>query len=260
MWSHLKELYRYRDLLLSLALRDIKVRYRQTALGIAWAVLQPLAFMLIFTLVFEKFGKISSDGAPYPVFSYAGLLPWTFFATELSLAVSSIANHMSLVKKMYFPREVFPLAIILAAVVDFLISGALFVGLAVLFHVPVSWHWLWLAWPIAVELMALAGLALFLSAANVFFRDVKYIVPVTVQLGMFACPIIYSVSAIPARWRSLYLLNPMAVVIDSFRQVVFQQQLAGTLHLWIATAVSAALLVGAFTLFKRMEARFADAI
>ena len=260
MWAHFQELYQYRDLLLSLALRDIKVRYRQTWLGIAWAVLQPLAFMLIFTLVFSKFGKVSSDGIPYPVFSYLGLLPWTFFATALSLSVSSIGNHISLVKKMYFPREVFPLSITLACLVDFLVAFALFVGLALLFHIPITWHWLWLLWPVAIEVMLIVGLGLLTSAANVFFRDIKYIVPVAIQLGMFASPVIYSVSAIPAHLRPWYLLNPMAVVIDGFRQVTLHNHLAGTGHLWLGTGIAAAGLVLSYIFFKQVEGDFADAI
>ena len=260
MLAHFKELYRYRDLLWSLTLRDIKVRYRQTLLGVAWAVLQPVAFMAIFTLVFAKFGKVSSDGAPYPVFSYAGFLPWTFFASALTLSVTSIANHMSLVKKMYFPREVFPLSIALACFVDFLIASTLFVGLAFLYHVPVTWRWIWLAWPVAIEFMLIVGIAMLVSSANVFFRDIKYLVPVGIQLGMFACPVIYSVSAIPARLRGWYLLNPMAVVIDSFRQVVFQQRFSQIGYLWMGTAIAAVCLAVSYLFFKNIEERFADAI
>ena len=146
MVAHLKELYRYRDLLFSLALRDIKVRYRQTFLGVAWAVLQPLAFMLIFTLVFSKFGKISSDGMPYPVFSYTGLVPWTFFATSLALSANSVAVNMNLVKKIYFPREVFPFGVIIAGLADFFIASTLVVGLMLIYKVPASTQLIWLPW------------------------------------------------------------------------------------------------------------------
>src|SRR3989338_7239634 len=150
MLSHLRELYRYRDLLVSLVQRDIKVRYRQTVLGVAWAILQPLAFMLIFTLIFAKFGKVSSDGTPYPLFSYTGLVPWTFFATTLSLAVNSIGANMSLVKKIFFPREVFPLGVILGCFVDFLIAFTLVAGLLLLYRVPVSPTLMWLPWLVAL--------------------------------------------------------------------------------------------------------------
>ena len=260
MLAHFKELYRYRDLLWSLASRDIKVRYRQTWLGVAWAVLQPLSFMLIFTLVFAKFGKVPSDGVPYPVFSYLGLLPWTFFATALSLSVSSIGNHMSLVKKMYFPREVFPLSITLACLVDLAISSLLLIGLALFFKVSISWFWLWLLWPLAIEIMLIVALGLLLSAGNVFFRDVKYIVPVATQLGLFACPIIYSVSVIPAHLRQWYLLNPMAVVIYSFRQIALHHQLPEFPYLIIGTFLTAAGMLIAYSIFKNAEGAFADAI
>ena len=260
MWTDLKELYRFRDLLMSLAIRDIKVRYRQTLLGVAWALLQPLAFMAIFTLVFAKFGKVSSDGTPYPVFSYAGLLPWIFFATALTLSGTSIMNHMSMVKKMYFPREVFPLSITLACFVDFLVAAALFVGLAFLFHVPVTWHWVWLLWPIAIEVMLIIGLGLLTSATNVFFRDIKYIVPVAIQLGMFVCPVIYSVTAIPEHLRPWYLLNPMAVVIDSFRHVTLHNHFPDMGHLWLGTGIAAVGLVLSYIFFKHIEGQFADVI
>ncbi len=260
MVEHLKELYKFRDLLLSLAIRDIKVRYRQTWLGIAWAVLQPLAFMLTFTLVFAKFGKISSDGIPYPVFSYSGLLPWTFFTTAVSMSVASIANHMSLIKKMYFPREVFPLSITLACLVDFLISSMLFVGLALIFKIHISWHWFLLIWPIAIEIMMVVSLGLLLSCANVFFRDVKYIVPVATQLGIFACPIIYSVTAIPENIRPWYMLNPMAVVIDAFRQISLHNQLPSPAYLAAGTVIAGIAVLVSYSVFKRAEGRFADVI
>ena len=260
LWRHLQELYRYRDLLWSLTLRDIKVRYRQTWLGVAWAVVQPLSFMLIFTLVFAKFGKVGSDGVPYPIFSYLGLLPWTLFATALSLSVASIGNHMSLVKKMYFPREVFPLSITLACLADFCIASTLFLGMAVLFHVRISPFWLWLIWPLAIEVLMIAALGLLLSSANVFYRDVKYIVPVATQLGLFACPIIYSVNAIPEPLRGLYMLNPMAVVIHSFRQIALHHQLPPLSTLSIGSGIAAVAVIFAYAVFKRAEGNFADAI
>ena len=226
----------------------------------AWAVLQPLSFMLIFTVIFSKFGRVGSDGAPYPVFSYAGLLPATFFATPLTLSGTSILNHISMVKKMYFPREVFPLSITLACFVDFGVASALFFGLALFFHVRVTWHWVWLLWPISIEVMLIVALGLFVSAANVFFRDIKYIVPVAIQLGLFASPVIYSVSAIPERFRPWYLLNPMAVVIDGFRQITLFNRFPDVGHLWLGTCIAAAGLVLSYAFFKRMEERFADAI
>ena len=260
MLSHLRELYRYRDLLLSLALRDIKVRYRQTFLGIAWAVLQPLAFMTIFTFVFGKFGKVSSDGTPYPLFSYTGLVPWTFFATGLSLAVNSIAGNINLVKKIYFPREVFPLAAILGCLVDFAIAASLVAGLMVVYHVPVHASLMWLPWLLAIEVTFLVSVALLAGALNVFYRDIKYIVPLVVQLGMFGTPVIYSVSKVPEHLRPWYMLNPMAVVIDGMRKVILHGQPPELWPLLTATGFVAALGLAAYTYFKRAEVKFADLI
>jgi lipopolysaccharide transport system permease protein len=260
MLSHLRELYRYRDLLVSLALRDIKVRYRQTLLGVAWAVLQPLAFMLIFTLVFAKFGKISSDGTPYPLFSYVALVPWTFFSTALSLAVNSIASNMGLVKKIYFPREVFPLGVIVACAVDFLIAAALLGGLMAIYRMPANPQWIWLPWLVAIELGFLVTLALVTSALNVFYRDIKYIVPLAIQLGMFATPIIYSMSMVPERLRHWFLLNPMAVVVDGVRRVLLHGQPPELSSLWVSTALVALGGLLAYGYFKRVEVKFADLI
>jgi lipopolysaccharide transport system permease protein len=260
MLTHLKELYRYRDLLVSLALRDIKVRYRQTFLGVVWAVLQPLAYMLIFTLIFAKFGKLSSDGTPYPLFSYTGLVPWTFFATTLSLAVNSIGANMSLVKKIYFPREVFPLGVILGCFVDFLIAFGLVAGLMLIYRVPVSPTLAWLPWLVALEVGFLVSICLLVSAWNVFYRDVKYVVPLGIQLGMFVSPVIYSVSSVPAHLRQWYMMNPMAVVLDGFRRVVLHGQAPDPVLMVASTVFVAGLCVAAYSYFKYVEVRFADLI
>lgn len=260
MLSHLKELFRFRDLWLTLALRDIKVRYRQTLIGVAWAVVQPLAFMLIFTLIFSRFGRVSSDGMPYPVFSYAGLVPWTFFATGLSLAVTSVSGNMNLVKKIYFPREVFPLATVTGCLVDFVIAGFVVAGLMIWYRIPVTPQILWLPWLIAVEILLLLALALMVSAWNVFYRDIKYIIPLGVQLGMFVTPVIYSTSMVPEDIRPWYMLNPMAAVIDGIRRVLLYGQPPQFQPLLTATGVAVVLLVLAYVYFKRVEVKFSDLI
>ena len=260
MFAHLKELYRYRDLLWSLALRDIKVRYRQTLLGFAWAIAQPLAYMLIFTVVFSQFGKVSSDGTPYPLFSYTGLVPWTFFATSLGLAANSVAANMNLVKKIYFPREVFPIGVILGCLMDFLAASLLLAGLMAIYRVPASLQLVWVLWLVALELGLLIGLGLFVGALNVFYRDVKYIIPLIVQLGLFVTPVIYSTSVVPERLRFWYMLNPMAVVIDGIRRVVLHGQPPDLGPLMTSSLVVAALVVGAYAFFKRVEVKFADLI
>jgi len=260
MLSHLRELYRYRDLLVSLVVRDIKVRYRQTVLGVAWAILQPLAFMLIFTLIFAKFGKVSSDGTPYPLFSYTGLVPWTLFATGLSLAVNSIAANMNLVKKIYFPREVFPIGVVLACGVDFLIASVLVGALMAIYRIPLSLQILWLPWLLAIEVALLVALSLVTSALNVFYRDIKYIVPLLVQLGLFVTPVIYSASMVPPSLQRWYLLNPMAVVIDGIRRVMLHSQPPPLEPLLTATALVLAIGVASYAYFKRVEVKFADLI
>ena len=260
MWTHFQELYRYRDLLWSLALRDIKVRYRQTLLGAAWAVLQPVAFMLIFTLVFSKFGKVGSDGTPYPLFSYAGLVPWTFFATAMSLAVNSVAANMNLVKKIYFPREVFPCGVVIGCLLDLCIASLLIGILMVIYHVPPTVHLLWMPWLIAVEVAFVLSLCLFLSAVNVFYRDVKYIVPFIVQLGIFVTPVIYSASVVPEKLRSWYMLNPMAVVIDGVRKVVLHGQPPAVGPLVACTLSVTVCGIAAYAYFKKAELKFADLI
>ena len=260
MFRHLQELYRYRDLLISLVQRDIKVRYRQTILGVAWAILQPLAYMLIFTLIFAKFGKVSSDGAPYPLFSYTGLVPWTFFATALGLSANSIATNMNLVKKIYFPREVFPLGAIIGCFVDFLIASLLIAGLMIWYRVPVNAQFLWLPWLIALEVAFIMGLGFVISATNVFYRDMKYIVPLVVQLGMFVTPVIYSASSVPEALRPWYMLNPMAVVVDGIRRVILHGQPPAIEPLVIATGLVVVLTAAAYAYFKRAEVKFADLI
>ena len=260
MLTQLKELYHYRDLLVSLTVRDIKVRYRQTFLGVAWAVAQPLAYMAIFTVVFAKYGQVSSDGAPYPLFSYTGLVPWTFFATALGLAANSIAANIGLVKKIYFPREVFPVGVILACFMDFLVASILIAVLMGMYHVQANWHLLWLPWLIGVEILLLVSLSLLTSALNVFYRDIKYIIPLVIQLGMFVTPVIYSASHVPSWLAPWYMLNPMAVVIDGIRRIILHGQAPALEPLLVATGVVLAMTVLSYGYFKRVEIKFADLI
>ena len=260
MWAHLRELLQFRDLLLTLAVRDIKVRYRQTFLGVAWAVLQPLAFMCIFTLVFDKFGNAQPTDVPYPLFSYTGLVPWTFFATALGLAVNSVAANMNLVKKIYFPREVFPIGVVIACLVDFVIASTLVAGLMALYHVPPHPQLVWLPWLIVLEVGFLVALSLMVAALNVFYRDIKYIVPLALQLGMFVTPVIYSASRVPEHLRHWYLLNPMAVVIEGVRDVIVYGRSPALQPLAVSTALVAALMWLAYAYFKRAEVKFADQI
>ena len=261
MWAHLKKLAQYGDLLSTMVFRDIQVRYKQTVLGVAWAVAQPLAFMVILTVVKTVIFKESdSEGVPHQVFLYCATVPWMFFQSSLNLATNSVSGNLNLVKKIYFPREIFPLASILASVVDFLIASAIFIGLMAYYHVPVTVHVLWVPVLFLVELLFVLGLGMFVAASNVFYRDIKYIVPLTVQLLFFASPIFYSVNRVPDHLLRWYLLNPMAVVIDGFRKAILHGSAPALGPLAVSLAVALACCTAAYAYFKRVEDKFADLI
>jgi lipopolysaccharide transport system permease protein len=266
MITHIKELIHYRDLLFTLAWRDIRVRYRQTFMGVAWALLQPLSFMLILTglkaMLFSESptAHAASDHIPYPVFLYVALVPWMFFTNTLNLASNSVAANMNLVKKIYFPREVFPMGVTLGAFIDFLVASSIVLGMLLFYKIPLHLTVVWVPVLVLIEVLFLLSIVLFTSALNVFYRDVKYIIPLLVQLGMFATPVLYSVSLVPEHLRPWYMLNPMAVVITGMRQVVLQGQ-APDLQplLTVLVAVMVCFLL-AYRFFKKAEVRFADLI
>ncbi len=254
-----KEAYLHRELLAFLVWRDVKIRYRQTLLGGAWAVLQPLIAMLIFTFVFNRMAGVKSDGPPYPLFAFAGLAPWTFFSTSVSQSSNSLITNHQLVSKVYFPRIFIPLGTIGALLLDLILSLGILAILMLFDHWPVTPALLWLPVFMAGAVMTAAGTGLTLSALNVSFRDVKYAVPFMVQMGIFVTPVIYPAHYIPQRWQFLLGLNPMAGVVIGFRHA-----LLGTPASWqvmgISLAVSVVLFVSGLFIFKRMENRFADLI
>jgi len=253
-----RELWRYRDVAVQIATRDIKVRYRQTVLGAAWAVLQPVTTMVVFTIVFDRVAGISSEGVPYPLFSLAGLVPWTFFATTVMLASESMVSNSALVAKIYFPRIFIPAGVMVASLVDFGIA------LVILFVVTLAWGFvpsaavLSLPLLLAIAMAAALGVSSALAAANVRFRDVRYVVPFAVQLWLFATPVAYPSSLIQEPWRTLSFINPMAGVVEGFRWAI----LGTSIDAWGAIGISAAsalllLLVG-LAYFARVERGFAD--
>ena len=260
MLNHLRILYAYRELLLMWTLREIKVRYKQSFLGAAWALLQPLALMVAFTIVFSVLVKLPSDDVPYPVFSYTSLVVWMFFATSLSFAIPTLVNNMNLVTKIYFPREILPLASIGAAFVDFLVASVVLVGLLVWFHTPVTLALLWLPVLLGIQFLLILGIVLPAAALNVVYRDIRFIVPVAVQLWLYATPIIYPVSVVPEAFRTLYLLNPMAGLVDSYRQVLLHGTAPALEPLALSFCVSLALALAGYAYFKRSESMFADLI
>ena len=260
MTANLTELYRYRELLWRWTRREIGVRYKQSFLGAAWAILQPLAMMIMFTLVFSLLARVPTDGAPYPVFSYVALLPWTFLQTSVSFGVPSLVNNLNLVTKIYFPREILPIGAIGASFFDFLVASIIFLPMLFLYRIALSWTILWLPLLLGIQIILTLGVTLLGSAIIVRYRDVRFIVPLGLQLWLFATPIIYPVSLVPERLLPLYMLNPMAGIVDSYRRVILHGQPPDWGHLGLSAAVTLVLLVIGYATFRRLEASFADII
>ncbi len=255
-----RQAWAYRELLFFLSWRDVKVRYKQTALGVLWAVIQPLFTMVIFTVLFGRVAKISSNGVPHPVFYFSGLLPWLFVQNAVTNASMSLVSNTNLITKIYFPRFMLPAAVMLSGLVDFSIGSVLLIGFLVYYHTGIGWNLL--LWPLLVVQMTLLALAigLLLSAVNVSFRDVKYAIPFLMQVWMFATPVIYPVNILPKAIRRYIALNPAAGLVEGFRHALVP---AIPIH-WDLLATSAVvtilLLAGAFAFFKRTERAFADVI
>lgn len=261
MASSIIELFRYRELLWIWTFREIKVRYKQSFLGAAWAILQPLALMFVFTLVFSFLTRVPTDGdIPYPVFSYTALLPWTFFATSLSFGISSLIGNMNLVTKTYFPREILPLASIGAGFIDFLVATTVFLTLVLFYRVSLTWTVLWVPLILLLQILLMIGVTLLGAAAIVFYRDIRFIVPLGLQLWLYASPIIYPVSLVPERFRPFYMLNPMAGIIDSYRQVLLFGQPPTWSYLGLSAVVALAVFVIGYTVFMRLKMSFADIV
>lgn len=260
MLSYLKDLYKYRELLWILTQREIKVRYKQTSLGILWAILQPLSLMLIFTLVFSYFTKINSEGIPYPIFSYVALLPWTFFQTAVQFGSMSVVNNSGLVTKVWFPREILPLSSLLAAMVDFLIAGSLLIGLMVFYGVNITANVFWILFLIPLQITITAGINLLLAALVVMFRDLKFVIPLGLQILFYATPIIYSINIIPDRFFKLVLANPLTGLVDSYRKILLQGQQPNFYYLSSSAIAGVVLLIFGYWFYKRVDKRFADII
>jgi lipopolysaccharide transport system permease protein len=241
-------------------MRTLRARYQQSALGWAWAVVQPVATVAIFTLVFTQFVRIDTAGVPYILFAYTALAPWALLANALTDMSMALVSNLNLVTKIYFPREALPLAALAARVVDFLISAALLVGLVLAFGIPVSATWfVFLPVIFVVQVAFILGLGLGCAALNVFYRDVDPVLKLGIQIWFYASPVIYPVSMVPAQWRWLYFANPMAGVIEGYREVLLEGRAPGP-YLWMAALVATATLALGYGFFKRVEGRFADII
>jgi lipopolysaccharide transport system permease protein len=257
---NLGEIWPYRELLYFLTWRDIRVRYKQTILGAAWAILQPLVTMILFTIIFGVFARLPSQGIPYPLFTYTALLPWQLFSYALSQSSSSLVADKNLITKVYFPRLIIPVSSILSGVFDFAIAFPLWLILMLIYRIP--WTWRILTLPIFIFLALLTALAvgLWLSALNVKYRDVRYTLPFLTQFWMYATPIAYSATIVPEQWRWLYSLNPMTGVVEGFRWALLGT--ANSLGLSFVISIIATLIIftGGIIYFKRMEDSFADLV
>ncbi len=260
LFRELRGLWHYRDLFYTLTVHRIKVRYKQSVLGLAWAILQPLSLMLIYTVIFSVIAKVPSENVPYAVFAYAALLPWTFFSSSLTNATTGLVSHTQLVTKVYFAREILPLTYVSAAMFDFAIASSFLIALFIYYGVGLTTYALY-AIPIFLLLAALAtAFSLFLSAVQVRFRDIGVAMPLLLQIWMFATPVVYPLSAVPQRWRGIYVLNPTVGVIENFRRVVLQGVPPDLYSLAVSAIIAAILLPLAYLYFKRIEATMADVI
>lgn len=256
----LAELWEYRELLYFLVWRDIKVRYKQTALGAAWAVMQPLFMMLVFSLFFGKLAKVPSDGIPYPVFTFCALIPWQLFANALTESSNSLIGNQNLITKVYFARLVIPIAAVLSGLVDFLIAFVILIGLMLFYGIVPGVAILALPGFILLAVLTALAVGLWLSALNVQYRDVRYTMNFLVQFWLFATPVAYPSSIVPENWRALYGLNPMAGVVEGFRWALLGKSAAPSGMLFVSAAVVLVLLVGGLFYFRRMEQEFADIV
>jgi lipopolysaccharide transport system permease protein len=254
------ELFHYRDLLYTLTAHRVKVRYKQSLLGISWAIIQPVSMMLIFTAVFSLMARMPSDGAPYAIFAYVALLPWNAFSTSVANATGGLVSHSQLVTKVYFPREILPITYVLAALVDFLIASIVLAGLMVYYHVPLTLKVFYVIPIIAVLTLFSLSIALLFSATQVRFRDIGMAMPLLLQLWMFVTPIVYPLRAVPGWLRPVYLFNPLVGVIENFRQVVLNGNTPDFALVCTSALISGLLFLVSYSYFKRVESTMADFI
>ena len=256
----LRELWQYRDLLYFLAWRDITVRYKQTVLGVTWAVIQPFFTMVVFTIFLGKLAKVPSDGLPYPIFAFCALVPWQLFAHALMVSSTSLVSGASLITKVYFPRLIMPLASVAAGLVDFSISFIVLLGMMAYYRILPTANIVFLPLFVVLAVVAALAVGLWLSALNVRFRDARYAVPFMTQLWLFASPVAYSSSLLPEQWRWVYGLNPMAGVVEGFRWALLGRELAIADMLGLSCLISGALLIGGLFYFRSTERVFADIV
>ena len=256
----LRELVEHADLVVSFARRDIKARYKQTAFGVAWAIIQPLSWMLVFTLVFARLAQVPSDGAPYPLFAFSGLIFWGFFATTVAQGTIALTANAVLVRKIWFPRETLLLAVMMAAALDLAIGMAGFLLLALYYGHALTWTALWIVPLLLVQALFTMGVICATSALHAYFRDAGHAIPLALQLWMFATPIAYPLTVVPEHLRAIYLLNPMAALVDAYRRVLLHGEPPDVGRLVGSVVLAACLTCVTYVLFKRAERTVADVI
>jgi lipopolysaccharide transport system permease protein len=258
--KNLIELFSYRELIYNLALKQIRVNFKQSFLGFFWAILKPVCTVLILTVVFSRIAKFPSDGIPYPLFAFGALLPWTFFTTTVGAGVPSLLSNVHLIKKIYFPREVLPLSAIIGALLDVFISAMIFIGLLFFYKVGITLHIFFIIPIIAIEFLFGFGLALFIGTVNVWYRDAGQATGLLMQFWMYLTPIIYPLSMVPEKFRAVYVLNPMVGVVEGFRNAVIKGVMPDVGLLGISTAIAVITFVIGYAVFKSKEFDFADVI
>ena len=257
---NLRDLWLYRELVFFMVWRDIKVRYKQTLLGAAWAIIQPVLTMLAMFFLFGKVAKLPTDNVPYPIFAYTALLPWGLFVAALNQGSRSLTSNHNMITKVYFPKLILPLASVIAGLVDFAVASVILVGLMIYYHVSPAWNLLWvLPLFLLLAIITASGVALWLSAINVKYRDVRYTIPFLTQIWLFATPVAYPSSMLHEPWRTLFGLNPMAGVVEGFRWALLGLAPPGAM-IWTSVAVSAVVLYTGLRYFRKVERSFADVV
>ncbi len=258
MLTNILKLTSYRELLNAWTMREIKIRYKQSFMGGLWAIIQPFSLMIIFTVVFSRFARVPTDGIPYPIFYYTALLPWVLFTNAIGFGVPSLVGNMNLVTKIYFPREILPIAGVGAAFFDFLVASSIFILMLVYYKIRLTGVVIWIPFLLFMQIVFTLGIVLFFSALLVFYRDVRFIVPLLTQLWMFATPIIYPISSVPEEFLNIYMLNPMAVLIHSYRQIILYDTPPDPNYLLVCTFMSVISILVGYAYFKKSEGTFAD--
>jgi lipopolysaccharide transport system permease protein len=254
------ELWEYRELIGFLARRDISSRYKQTILGASWAVIQPVMTMVVFSIFFGKLARVPSDGSPYPIFSYCGMLPWQFFATATTNSANSLIANSNMLTKVYFPRLVIPISSVIPAAVDFLIAFVILFGMVLYYHIMPTLHWLYLPAFFAIAAVTSLGTGIWLSALSTEYRDMRHVIPFLISTWMYVSPVVYPSSMVPEQWRALYALNPMVGAIEGFRWALLGTSVLDMQVMALSSTMSLILLITGTYYFRRMERRFADVI